>query len=287
MYYALSFAPAPRCVLFGRYRQHQGWEHGGRTLPTDLLIFVIGGEAVFRFHRQSFRAARGDWVLIPKNTAYQARTDNYCDYYFFHFCGLCGSAAALPAGQPDVRPNFSRQPLPLDDPVVYLAERMTSGEAYGELLRLAAEMQRLLFCRRTEERLLFDLFFSQLLLTLAARTRQNGQSGTVSALNRALVYIQAHCTEPLTLAGLSQALGLSKSYLLRIFRRHLGMTVTDYLHGVKLDYAAQLLLGGSMNVSQISEFLGYSDSSYFARLFSRRFGVPPSRFASSLNAAYS
>ena len=59
----------------------------------------------------------------------------------------------------------------------------------------------------------------------------------------------------------------------------MGMSVTTYINCVKLDYAAQLLRTGEMNVTQIADYLGYSDGGYFSRLFRKRFGICPSKFA--------
>ena len=78
-------------------------------------------------------------------------------------------------------------------------------------------------------------------------------------------------TKPLTLSGLSEHFDVSKSYLLRLFRRDCHTSVTTYINNAKLDLAAELLCSSMMNVSEVAYHLGYSDTGYFSRIFRKRF----------------
>ena len=279
MFYGISFSALPCCSMFGRFRQTHGWDHSGRTSYNHRLVFVIGGQADFRVQGRRFRLVTGDWLLIPCGVNYGAYTDDYCEYYFFHFEDELERLETPPPAAAAKQRDYSIRPAPRGTDRVWLADHMASGENMTDLLRLCGEMNRLILCGGDGERLLFDLYFGQIiaLLSIAAR----GAMGTEPSplMKSAVEYIQEHYTSPITLTELTEQLHVSKSYLIRLFRQHLGMTVTAYINGVKLDYAAQLLTTSSMNVQQTADCLGYADSGYFARLFRRRFGVSPSRFA--------
>jgi AraC-like DNA-binding protein len=63
-----------------------------------------------------------------------------------------------------------------------------------------------------------------------------------------------------------------------------GTTCTQVLHSLRLDHAAQLvhrrtLLGKAQPLSEIAYACGYSDYTYFARSFRRRFGSSPGGLA--------
>ena len=98
-------------------------------------------------------------------------------------------------------------------------------------------------------------------------------------LTKILLYIQIHYTEPLTLTSLAVRFGVSKSYVARLFRTCLSTTVSAYIHSVKMQHAAEMLKLSALNVSEIAEYLGYSNVYYFSRLFKKYYFVSPSKFA--------
>ena len=56
------------------------------------------------------------------------------------------------------------------------------------------------------------------------------------------------------------------------------MTVIEYIKSIKLKKAALLLESGKFTVSEVMYMAGFSNHSYFAKCFSARFGVHPSRY---------
>lgn len=57
-----------------------------------------------------------------------------------------------------------------------------------------------------------------------------------------------------------------------------GMSPNKYLHEARMQRAAELLLEGELNVSEISYKVGIQDPSYFNKVFKARFGVVPSKY---------
>jgi two-component system response regulator YesN len=84
----------------------------------------------------------------------------------------------------------------------------------------------------------------------------------------------------LELAELSERVHLNPSYLSRMFKQETGETVTNYLIRVRIEKAKELLSGEmGLNVYEVSEKVGYSDSMYFTKLFKRMVGVTPKEYA--------
>lgn len=79
----------------------------------------------------------------------------------------------------------------------------------------------------------------------------------------------------ITLDDLAVSLHMSKSNLIRIFKKEYGITPYEYLLGLKID-AAKLLLGTTeMSVKEIAERVCVSDQHYFSSLFLARVGMRP------------
>jgi len=77
---------------------------------------------------------------------------------------------------------------------------------------------------------------------------------------------------------LSQAtiiFGLSEAYLLRLFKREVGKTFSQYLLDVGMRAAANLLTVQSRSVKEVSLACGYSDVSNFHRDFKIVYGTTP------------
>lgn len=68
-------------------------------------------------------------------------------------------------------------------------------------------------------------------------------------------------------------------YLNRLFRQSIGKTVFQYLSEIRIAHARELLATSSMKGSQISEKVGFSDESYFSKVFKRHTGISPLKYA--------
>ncbi|MBR5449083.1 MAG: PocR ligand-binding domain-containing protein [Clostridia bacterium] len=75
-----------------------------------------------------------------------------------------------------------------------------------------------------------------------------------------------------------QSIGCSKSTLITAFKRDVGMTVNDYITEVRLGEAMRMLLAGGQTIGEIALATGFSDQSYFSKVFSSKYGMPPSEY---------
>lgn len=98
----------------------------------------------------------------------------------------------------------------------------------------------------------------------------------VRSVERMKQYIREHYREKVTKAELGEHIGKSPNYAAALFRRVTGQTISAYLHDVRIRTAIYLLNDSQLTVSDVAEFVGYADVSYFQRLFKRITGHPPS-----------
>ena len=91
-----------------------------------------------------------------------------------------------------------------------------------------------------------------------------------------LDYINRHYTEPLTLGSISAAVGISKYYFLREFKKYTDCTVTQYLNMLRCDLASSLLSETGAKVSAVAKQCGFDNVSYFSKTYKRYMGALPS-----------
>ena len=95
------------------------------------------------------------------------------------------------------------------------------------------------------------------------------------AVERAIGLIHACFAEPLTVAVLAKAAGLSPSVLHERFRRSTGRTPIAYLQDVRLDAAELLLRRSRRSIAGIALSVGFSDQTALTRSLRRRRGFTP------------
>lgn len=93
-----------------------------------------------------------------------------------------------------------------------------------------------------------------------------------------LEYIHQHYREPLTIEQIAQAGGVSRRACFRCFRDVINQTPNEYLTQYRLSMAAYLLTHTDKPLSAVSEVCGFENTSYFAKCFKQRYGIPPRQF---------
>ncbi|HZK26497.1 MAG TPA: helix-turn-helix transcriptional regulator, partial [Thermoclostridium sp.] len=74
---------------------------------------------------------------------------------------------------------------------------------------------------------------------------------------------------------------VSTSYLSRMFKKELGVNFIDYLNGLRVEKAKELLIDSQYKTYEVAEEVGISDAHYFSRLFKKYEGISPTEFRDS------
>jgi transcriptional regulator GlxA family with amidase domain len=70
----------------------------------------------------------------------------------------------------------------------------------------------------------------------------------------------------------------SVDHMIRIFKRHKGVTPWEFLIACRIEKASNLLRFSSHSVSQIADLVGYADIYSFCKQFKSRTGLTPSQY---------
>ena len=79
-------------------------------------------------------------------------------------------------------------------------------------------------------------------------------------------------------AGLARKTHLSESQLYRKLKALTGKSTAIYIRSIRLNKGMELLKTTNMNVSEVAYEVGFTNLSYFSRVFSREFGVSPNEY---------
>jgi AraC-like DNA-binding protein len=90
-------------------------------------------------------------------------------------------------------------------------------------------------------------------------------------------YLDAHYADHISLEELGAIANLSPFYLLRTFRKQVGLPPHEYLNQVRLAHAKQRLAQGEA-IAEVAHATGFADQSHLTRQFKRIWGVTPGQY---------
>lgn len=100
----------------------------------------------------------------------------------------------------------------------------------------------------------------------------------LNLVQQALVYIDNHYTEPITLDILAKDLKASKFYISRIFNNKLHTTFNSYINNKRIQFAKHLLITTKLSITDISFQSGFDSARTFYRAFNENCGYTPREY---------
>ena len=101
-------------------------------------------------------------------------------------------------------------------------------------------------------------------------------------VKQAIAYMEAHCTEKLTLQEVADACFVSQWHLSKLLNRYTEKSFYDILNAQRVARAKQLLADPQLRIGDIGELVGYADTAHFARVFKKLTGMSANEYRNSL-----
>lgn len=115
--------------------------------------------------------------------------------------------------------------------------------------------------------------------TLTERVRAKKEQRNVSTYVEACSdYVGKHYREKIYLDDIAKKMGISPTYLSRLFSKEKGVTLQEYITRVRVDRAANLLTYSDSPIAKIGDYVGFPSQSYFGRIFKQHTGLTPKQY---------
>jgi YesN/AraC family two-component response regulator len=95
-----------------------------------------------------------------------------------------------------------------------------------------------------------------------------------------LSFIHTHIKDRITIEDIADHIGKSVSYISRIFKSEMDISVSDYIRKAKIDKAKNMLRYSQVSLVEISSYLSFSSQSHFIKLFKEETGMTPRKYRS-------
>ncbi|MFD0697753.1 AraC family transcriptional regulator [Paenibacillus sp. GCM10027628] len=110
------------------------------------------------------------------------------------------------------------------------------------------------------------------------RIREEREQQTVTILDKAKRYIMSSFTEELSLEEVAEHVHLNPHYFSKVFKQQTGETFIDFVTGLRIQKAKELIESGTLSLKEVCYEVGYKDPNYFSRVFKKVTGVTPTEY---------
>ncbi|MBP5153609.1 MAG: helix-turn-helix transcriptional regulator [Lachnospiraceae bacterium] len=247
-----------------RYHYHETYE----------VILVTQGAATFTVESELILAERGALILIRPGMLHMST-------------GLTGAP-------------YSRYSLffRMESLLPFISEQTDFREIYKSdvtFLRLTEKETKMLEqqCRACEEHpdefggdLAANMAFLKVMVTIGQILRQDRSDiplpytenlENYKRVEPIILYVKEHPTEQMTLESIAEQFFYNKHYLCRVFKNATGVSVGNYIMGVRIRYAASFLRKGH-SVLESGQLAGFKNNSNYINTFHRIMGISPGQY---------
>jgi AraC-like DNA-binding protein len=227
----------------------------GQSPPPELIVdsprvlLILGGTLRYTVDGQSFDAKAGEMIFVPALVRRRWKSvAGACDFLFFSF---------------DSDPPLHMDATPLLAWVDVTAEAGAIRRIIKATTKLEAEGE-------------MKGVLARLLTHGKPATPHRPVADGSRGVRAAMVWMEAHFTEPNVLSGLHERADLSAWHFRRTFRQLTGKSPTEHLAELRMRAARFHLVERGEPVKAVARKLGYEDPLYFSRAYRKFWGHPPS-----------
>lgn len=250
-----------------------------RTAPDARCFFSLSGDLAFEIEGEKKKhLTPGNFLYLPAGTVYKLKSKYFravvLNFDLTYEEGAPAdrlSAYSLPLPEGAVI-RRTEDAAPFDQPL-YIEDMAAEKDAF---LRMA----NLFVSALGDYRATVSALLKLELLRVAEITDENAlPTRMVEAMDE---YIREHCGEELSNTEIGAIFGYHPFYVSQMLKKKAGITLHQYIIAYRLKAARSLLENTGKTVIDIADETGFTDASYFTKMFKASYGVTPKEFRNSL-----
>jgi AraC-like DNA-binding protein len=231
-----------------------------------LLVYTHSGHSLVRMKEEEYRVKAGTiFIYRPWEEQYYGQIRNeslWC--YWIHFSGY------------GVQELFQK---------LKLEEQSIIETGVNDYLVLEFEaISRMIFEKGDYFEVILSSMMIQLLHTVARLAdfkHIKSQSGEgYNLVHASLNYLYMNYNRKLSVKELADMSGISVGRYINVFKLITQSTPKEYLIGIRIERACELLTNTSMSIKEISYAVGFEDQLYFSRIFKKYKDITPTIYRS-------
>lgn len=280
MFLRTEVPPVPTFIKAGIATFQKGQQHFQRTFHLFDFIFVTKGTLYIGENGKQFALQAGDYLFLRPgfpHGGYQPCEEETV-YYWAHF-QFHHQTEVSDLEEVDWSSILQQHNTFTTPDIFALTLKQQAG--FRQPSQAAAMFQALLQPNTSNdpaEKMRQQLYFFDFLIYLQKETLQVPTSAQEVA-RRATAYIHNFPLDrPFLVRTMAETLLYHPDYLTRAMKRVTGFTPNQYMTRHRLQLAKERLQEGEHHLQAIAQECGFSDVSYFSRIFKKTEGMTPGAY---------
>lgn len=231
-----------------------------------ILIYCIEGNGWYEIDSVKFNVTTNQFFILPKNKAhsYGSNAADSWTIYWIHFDGEKAGYFADGFDKPTwVSPEKNSR----------ISDRLHLFEEIFSTLKNGYSKNNLEYSISS-----FFHFLGSLKFLGAYRESIFSNQQKRDVADEAIHFMRENIHRRLTLKEIADYSGFSASHFSSLFQKKTGYSPLNYLSQLKIQQACHYLDFSDMKITQISAKIGFEDSLYFSRIFTKTMGLSPSEY---------
>ena len=245
----------------------------GEVIHVDDYHFLLffAESPVTKINNYAYKPQKGSLLVIqPWEEVYGVPNENRKKYdKYMHIA---------------VEKNFFRR----------IAKEAASGEEYEfkriqniyskQLLDLIGNFQREMMDHGESCPLMLESICTQIVFQLIRdlNAESAGNKSRISKdnkyINMAIQFMQEYYSTNISINDICSLIYLSPCHFKRVFKDYIGQTPYQYLMGIRLEKAKEILREKEYSMEEVAKLCGFVNSGHFSTVFKRNMGMPPKEY---------
>jgi AraC-like DNA-binding protein len=268
-----------------------GWIHPDRLTDYHVFIYVLQGQMQVIEDGQEYILQEGDVFFLKRGIRHWggAGTLPGTLTFWIHFYDPIPAAEDVQetkkGGLGDGIP-FSSYPvfLPRHYDLTLELPKRSQVRNPSYMHRKIKELYESYSSSRSDHHIRVSMGAMELFLDILRSARETRAAGSKSdvLVQKLIQYLEKNCAEELVTERIAERFRLNYRYISTLFRSRVGTSLFKYHERLRIYHAAELLKNTSLNVSEVSDRVGYQSPFYFSRVFKKLMGESPSEYIRNL-----
>lgn len=235
-----------------------------KGLPENFLFYCVDGKGWYKIEDKQYEVKPNEFFILPQNIehSYGSSIDHPWSIYWIHFGGdVLTDLNAMHSVQTHFKPFYIKNSNEMQECFTKICKA----------LELGFSIDNLMFAN-----MCLSYFISMFIYN--SKHFVVNASEKLDCVDNAILYMQAHINDNITLNEISKHFNYSPSRFSGLFKQKTGYAPIDYFIQLKMQKASQQLDFTAKSIKDIALTLGFDDPYYFSRRFSKVIGMSPTSY---------
>ena len=295
MYYEINGNALPQVRLVDRAVLEPPYVHKKRKAEEYILYVMTKGTLYLKENGKNYELQEGDVILLDPDFVHQGSQASNCEYYYVHFRHPQIRRKREDAAFWQRCLQYRSESLQEDndswrcyrDSWLFLPKvvNLQKGSRYLKIVGLLENSMEHNTNQLENYKVSCSCRIMEALVEIAreAVSRNTmaqvpGVPASYRKVHLLLNYLNVHYREPVNSEIIEEMFSCNFDYLNRIFKKTIGRTIFVYLNEMRIHHARELLNTTSMKISAVGYRVGFSDESYFSKVFKKYTGMSPAQY---------